>query len=390
MATNGSGKPKMKVSFIIRDENEHRHRAAVSALQYDASTGRLFSAGNDTIIRLWKVPLAGTKEAWPSSRNGTTSGAAPPQHATFIQAMEHHTDWINDMILCCNGRFLLSASNDTTVKVWNATKHFCMSTLRTHKDYVSCLAYAKEHERAASAGYDQSVYLWDIATLTKLTTTNNTVTTSSLMGCKNSIYALAMNDAGTVIVSGSTEKVLRIWDPRTCQKIMKLRGHTENIRAIVISPDGTKCLSASADATVRLWDLGQQRCIATCLAHQEGVWTLQTDTSFSFMYSAGRDRRVFRTPICDFAQSQLLFEEDAFVKRMLQITLEEGDVFSAWLSAKDAGVDDSDNKINYGGMMLRSLFEHYQHCDMGAEGSETALATAGYISIPGHTPIILS
>ena len=46
--------------------------------------------------------------------------------------------------------------------------------------------------------------------------------------------------------------------------------------------------------------------------------------------------------------------------------------------------------VNYGGMMLRSLFEHYQHCDMGAEGSETALATAGYISIPGHTPIILS
>ncbi|KAK6035490.1 hypothetical protein COOONC_27004, partial [Cooperia oncophora] len=75
---------------------------------------------------------------------------------------------------------------------------------------------------------------------------------------------------------------------------------------------------------------------------------------------------------------------------MLQITLEEGDVFSAWLSAKDAGVEDSDNKINYGGMMLRSLFEHYQNCDMGAEGSETALATAGYISIPGHTPIILS
>ncbi|PIO67461.1 PROCT domain protein [Teladorsagia circumcincta] len=108
------------------------------------------------------------------------------------------------------------------------------------EDYVSCLAYAKEHERAASAGYDQSIYLWDIATLTKLTTTNNTVTTSSLMGCKNSIYALAMNDSGTVIVSGSTEKVLRIWDPRTCQKIMKLRGHTENIRAVVISPDGTK------------------------------------------------------------------------------------------------------------------------------------------------------
>lgn len=35
---------------------------------------------------------------------------------------------------CFHLRFsVLSASNDTTVKVWNATKHFCMSTLRTHK-----------------------------------------------------------------------------------------------------------------------------------------------------------------------------------------------------------------------------------------------------------------
>ena len=33
------------------------------------------------------------------------------------------------------------------------------------------------------------------------------VTTSSLNGNKDSIYSLAMNPAGTIIVSGSTEKV---------------------------------------------------------------------------------------------------------------------------------------------------------------------------------------
>ena len=38
-------------------------------------------------------------------------------------------------------------SSDTTVKVWNAHKGFCMSTLRTHKDYVKSLAYAKEREQ---------------------------------------------------------------------------------------------------------------------------------------------------------------------------------------------------------------------------------------------------
>jgi WD40 repeat protein len=47
---------------------------------------------------------------------------------------------------------------------------------------------------------------------------------SSLSGNKDSIYSLAMNAPGTVIVSGSTEKVLRVWDPRTCAKLMKLKG----------------------------------------------------------------------------------------------------------------------------------------------------------------------
>ncbi|GFT44629.1 WD repeat-containing protein 48 homolog, partial [Trichonephila clavipes] len=51
----------------------------------------------------------------------------------YIQSMEHHTDWVNDIVLCCGGKNLISASSDTTVKVWNAHKGFCMSTLRTHK-----------------------------------------------------------------------------------------------------------------------------------------------------------------------------------------------------------------------------------------------------------------
>lgn len=42
---------------------------------------------------------------------------------------------------------LFSFSSDTTVKVWNAHKGFCMSTLRTHKDYVKALAYAKDREQ---------------------------------------------------------------------------------------------------------------------------------------------------------------------------------------------------------------------------------------------------
>ena len=80
---------------------------------------------------------------------------------------------------------VISASSDTTVKVWNAHKGFCMSTLRTHKDYVKALAYAKDKEQVASAGLDKLIFLWDVNTLTALTASNNTVTS------KNSVYNIS-------------------------------------------------------------------------------------------------------------------------------------------------------------------------------------------------------
>ena len=115
-----------QVSFVIREEGERCHRAGVNSLQFDPYLSRLYTAGRDSIIRIWNV------------RN---------VQEPYVQSMEHHTDWVNDIQLCCGGKNLISASSDTTVKVWNAHKGFCMSTLRTHKDYVKALAYAKDREQ---------------------------------------------------------------------------------------------------------------------------------------------------------------------------------------------------------------------------------------------------
>lgn len=86
---------------------------------------------------------------------------------------------------------VISASSDTTVKVWNAHKGFCMSTLRTHRDYVKALAYAKDRELVASAGLDKTIYLWDVNTLTALTASNNTVTSKCALQIINISTELA-------------------------------------------------------------------------------------------------------------------------------------------------------------------------------------------------------
>lgn len=80
---------------------------------------------------------------------------------------------------------------------------------------------------------------------------------------KGSIYALAMNAAGTLLAAGGADHLLRLWDPRTCGKVAKLRSHTDYVRCLAVSGDGTHVLSGASDGTVKLWDVGMQRCVQT-------------------------------------------------------------------------------------------------------------------------------
>uniref|UniRef100_A0A6Q2X2T9 WD repeat-containing protein 48 n=1 Tax=Esox lucius TaxID=8010 RepID=A0A6Q2X2T9_ESOLU len=427
----------LHVSYVIRDEVEKYNRNGVNALQLDPALNRLFTAGRDSIIRIWSVN----------------------QHKQdpYIASMEHHTDWVNDIVLCCNGKTCES------LKAWFYENMFNFSF-----DYVKALAYAKDKELVASAGLDRQIFLWDVNTLTALTASNNTVTTSSLSGNKDSIYSLAMNQMGTVIVSGSTEKVLRVWDPRTCAKLMKLKGHTDNVKSLLLNRDGTQCLSGSSDGTIRLWSLGQQRCIATYRVHDEGVWALQVNEAFTHVYSGGRDRKIYctdlrnpdirvliceekapvlkmeldrtadpptalwvsttkstvnkwslkgvynvrasgdydndsttpLTPLCtqpeqvvkggaSIVQCHILNDKRHIltkdtnnnvaywdVLKMLTITLDESDCFAAWVSAKDAGFsspDGSDPKLNLGGLLLQALLECWPRTHINPMDEDTEM-----------------
>ncbi|CAG9864987.1 unnamed protein product [Phyllotreta striolata] len=470
-----SPRKKVQVSMVICEAEEKKHRSGINALQLDPALDRLYSAGRDSVVRVY-------------------------EHEKFLHGMQHHTDWVNDIVLCCGGKNLISASSDTTVKVWNAHKGFCMSTLRTHKDYVKALAYAKDREQVASAGLDKSIYLWDITTLTALTASNNTVTTSSLYGSKESIYSLAMNPSGSIIVSGSTEKILRIWDARTCAKLYKLTGHQDNVKALVVSRDGTQCLSGSSDGSIRLWNLGAQRCVQIIQVHTDSVWALLATETFSYVISGGRDKKVIMTDLKNPSNSIIVCNEEAPILKMcftadrqaiwvstsdstircwklptdkqfaeelqtsfppislipggaaikkavvlndkrhiltedtqenvsvydvlraikvedlgkvdfkeeeknrfrmiyipnwfntdlktgmltVHLGQDEVDCFSAWVSARDAGIKnphEPDLKVNYGKLLLQALFKHWR----GVETDE-----GQYFTVPNHIPLILS
>lgn len=140
-----------------------------------------------------------------------------------------------------------------------------------------------------------------------------------------------MNPSGSIIVSGSPETALRIWDPRTCNRVMKLKGHSENVKALVVSNDGSQIISGSSDGTMKLWSVGQQQCIQTIQVHSEGVWSLLVTENFSHVISGSRDKKIVMTELRNSNNSVVVCEESAPVLSMCY----NFDQTGIWVSAID-------------------------------------------------------
>ena len=73
-------------------------------------------------------------------------------------------------------------------------------------------------------------------------------------------YSLTISTDGNTLVSGGSDKKIRIWNMQHADPTQTLEGHRGNIRSVDISPDGSKILSASEDRTVRLWMQKAEKC----------------------------------------------------------------------------------------------------------------------------------
>jgi WD40 repeat protein len=75
-----------------------------------------------------------------------------------------------------------------------------------------------------------------------------------LSGHRGAVFSAAYSPDGTRIVTASTDKTARIWDPRTGAPLAVLSGHGGHRRSAAYSPDGTRIVTASMDKTARIWD----------------------------------------------------------------------------------------------------------------------------------------
>ncbi len=84
---------------------------------------------------------------------------------------------------------------------------------------------------------------------------NGHIACIDLLGHGQQINALAFSHDGKILVSGSDDRRIILWDASTGRKLKELIGHTGAITSVDFSPNDTTIVSAGIDGTIRLWDV---------------------------------------------------------------------------------------------------------------------------------------
>ena len=171
------------------------------------------------------------------------------------RTLQRYTDGVNSCAVSSSGEWVVSASADGTLEVWEVQAKEVRKTLQGHTSSVNGCAVSPSGEWVVSASADGTLKVWDVQTGEAHKT---------LQGHTGSVNGCAVSPSGEWIVSASDDKTLKVWDVQTGEKRLILRSHTSWVRGCAVSPSEEWIVSASADGTLKVWDVQTERYTRLC------------------------------------------------------------------------------------------------------------------------------
>jgi WD40 repeat protein len=201
----------------------------------------------------------------------------------LYRTLEGHTEVVYACAISADGSFIVSASHDGTLIIWDRQTGEILHTLQGHKYSVNACAISTDGSFIVSASWDETLIIWDRQTGEILHT---------LQGHKNPVKACAISTDGSFIVSASWNEILIIWDRQTGEILHTLRGHRNQVAGCAISADGRFIVSASYDRTLIIWDRLTGQAIRTLQGHTDRVEGCAISADGRFIVSASFDKTL--------------------------------------------------------------------------------------------------
>ncbi len=202
-----------------------------------------------------------------------------------------------------DGRYLASASSDSTVRIWDAVTGNELRALIGHTGGVRHLAFSFDGQLLASGGMDGKVKLWEASSGREL---------ANFEGHKGRVNAVAFSRDGRLLASGGIDNSVKLWDVASKREARTLNGHTGWVNAVVFSADNQTIVSGSADRSIKTWDAATGQLRQTASGHRDAVTSLAVSPVVGLLASGGADSavRFWRLPQLS-SENSLNFNFDA-------------------------------------------------------------------------------
>lgn len=172
-----------------------------------------------------------------------------------VTTLGNHSEIVNSIAFSPDGRFLVSGSDDSTMKLWDVVSKRQISTLTHATDryraQIKEVTFSPDGQKIISAGLH--VKIWDIHTLREIMTIRHS----------DWILEVTLSSDGRYLAMGDANGQITIRNLQTQKTIAQFRGDEDHISALQFSPDDQILASGGYNGSVKLWKMSNWELIGT-------------------------------------------------------------------------------------------------------------------------------
>ncbi|MDZ8067685.1 MAG: WD40 repeat domain-containing protein [Nostoc sp. DedQUE08] len=178
-----------------------------------------------------------------------------PPGRTLLRTLTGHSSSVDAITVTSNGKYIISGSNDKTLKVWDLEIGKEISSFTGHTDKINTIVVTPDDKLLISGSNDKTIKIWDLETGTELYT---------LIGHTDSVQAVALTPNGKQVISSSIDNTLKVWNLKTGQEIFSITGNGNQVNTVTVTPDSKHLIyHISYDNSIQVLDLESQNVIAS-------------------------------------------------------------------------------------------------------------------------------
>lgn len=229
------------------------------------------------------------------------------RNRTQSQVYAGHTNWTWAADISPGGSLVASGSGplsfpaslddlDASVRVWDAATGRQVIVLQGHTNTVDSVKFLPDGRHLLSASWDGTIRRWDLETGREV---QRYSIPHEVDNAPPRVYMIELLPNGGQFVSGSQDGVIRLWDIGSGEILREYHGHTAQVNGIHISGDGKLMASASGgwdsngdDSTVKLWDVETGELLRTFEGHTHFVNYARIAPNNAFIISTSWDDSV--------------------------------------------------------------------------------------------------